>query len=122
MEPIGTVQPVTITPAPVVSVPSAGNTQPVILPTPAPTTQPAATDQVNISAQAEQQQPAQPKVQYANPQVLGTTAVTMYMVNGQLYTRYRDEVTNKVTYIPEEAPVLGGSSGNNLPSLVNITA
>ena len=62
-------------------------------------------------------------MEYANPQVLGTQAVTTYMVNGQLYTRYRDEDTNKVTYYPEEAQVLPGSSaGNAAQPVLNITA
>ena len=111
--------PLPVAPAPALSSVTAANVDPISPPAPAPV-QPAVSDQVDISPQA--QQLGKPKVQYANPEVLGTQAVTMYMVDGQLYTRYRDERTNKVTYIPNEAQVLSGnSSGNAQPSL-NITA
>jgi len=119
MDPTGTVQLITVTPVPVVSVPTQGNTQPVTTPL---SPQPVDTDQIDISAQAAQQ-PVQPKVQYANSEVLGTTSFSIYKdSDGQLVTRFFDTKTGQVTYIPKESQVLGSSSGNNASSLVNITA
>ncbi len=115
---IGVVAQLAVSSAPVSSTPRSE--QPV-LPTPA-ATQSSVTDQISLSASAAANaQPLQPKPEYANPQVLGTEAVTMYMVNGQLYTRYRDENTGKVTYVPKEAEVVSGGNESSAPA-VNITA
>ena len=107
-------------PVPAVSVPTSGNSQPVI--NPAPVQLPVA-DHLELSSEAAQLQAPQPRVQYANPEVLGTNAVTTYMVNGQLYTRIRDENTNKVTYLPNEAQVLPpGNDLADMSPILNITA
>ena len=92
--------------APVLSTPSSQNVSPIALPTPAPV-QPAVTDQVDISAEAAAQQPVQPKVIYADSEVLGTTSFSLYKgSDGKFVTRIVDEKTGKVTYIPKETPTL----------------
>jgi len=109
-----------VAPAPVLSAAPSENTPQLTLPNPAPAA-PATVDQVSLSSQATQQ-PTQPKEPIANYAVLGTTAVTMFEVGGQLYTRYRDEVTNKITYVPQEPPISGSDSANSVPPTINITA
>jgi len=79
-------------------------------------------DQVDLSPQAAQQ--AEPKIQYANPEVLGTTSFSLYKAeDGELVTRIVDQKTGKVTYIPKEFPSLDGNLGSQgtQPAL-NITA
>jgi hypothetical protein len=105
---------------PVTSVPTTGNAPSTTNSTPP---QPVVVDHLDLSVQVSQQQD-QPKIQYANPEVLGTTSFSLYKsADGELVTRIVDQKTGKVTYIPKEFPVLGGrTGGGGIQSVVNITA
>jgi hypothetical protein len=109
-----------VVPASVPSAPPVNSAPQAVTRNPAPATpvqQPVVTDRVVLSPQAVQQ--AEPKVEYANPEILGTTSFSLYKsATGEFVTRIVDQKTGKVIYIPKEVPVLGDGSSQ----VVNITA